>query len=109
MNDPETSLAESQQEVSFGTHSRNITVLHGVGNRQHSREHLKGNGQQTPTKEGQIEATIDTVIDDVKGPVKQINAIKNTSVTMQLKKDKFPQANQTSATSSGCFVVTNNC
>ena len=30
MNDPETSLAESQQEVSFGTHSRNIRVVPSI-------------------------------------------------------------------------------
>ena len=43
----------------------------------------QGNGQETETKEGQIEATNETVIDDVKEPVKQINAVKN-SVTIDL-------------------------
>ena len=81
---PRVEAGSKPTEDTQGRAAVDPRVLHRVGNRQHSREHHKGNGQQTPTKEGQIEATIDTVIDDVKGPVKQINAVKNTSVTINL-------------------------
>ena len=43
----------------------------------------QGNDQETQSKEGPIEATYETVIDDVNEPVKQIKAVKN-SVTIDL-------------------------
>ena len=43
----------------------------------------QGNDQETESKEGQIEATNETVVVDVNEPVKQINAVKN-SVTIDL-------------------------
>ena len=62
------------------------TVLQGERNRQHNWEHLKDNGQQTPTKEVQIENTIETVIDDVKGPVKTNKCNKKHKCDYQIYK-----------------------
>ena len=81
---PRVAAIRKPPQDTWGRAAVRSTVLQGERNRQHNWEHLKDNGQQTSTKEVQIENTIETVIDDVKGPVKQINAVKNTSVTINL-------------------------
>ena len=52
--------------------------------RDSKAENTKGNDQETESKEGQIEATNETVVVDINEPVKEINAVKN-SVTINLK------------------------
>ena len=52
--------------------------------RDSKAENTKGNDQETESKEGQIEATNETVVVDINEPVKEINAVKD-SVTIDLK------------------------
>ena len=47
-------------------------------------ENTKDNEQETKSKEGQVEATNETVVVDINEPVKKINAVKD-SVTIDLK------------------------
>ena len=56
----------------------------GELSRDSKAENTKGNDQETESKEGQIEATNETVVVDINEPVKEINAVKD-SVTIDLK------------------------
>ena len=56
----------------------------GELSRDSKPENTKDNKQETKSKEGQVEATNETVVVDINEPVKEINAVKD-SVTIDLK------------------------
>ena len=61
-----------------------VILVRGELSRDSKAENTKGNDQETESKEGQIEATNETVVVDINEPVKEINAVKD-SVTIDLK------------------------
>ena len=61
---PRVAAGRKPPQDTWGRAAVRSTVLQGERNRQHNWEHLKDNGQQTSTKEVQIENTIETVIDE---------------------------------------------
>ena len=77
-------------------------------------ENTKDNEQETESKEGQVEATNETVVVDINEPVKEINAVKN-SVTINLKaklateEEETPKGERTISCSfaEGDKIITN--